>query len=143
MLKQTELKGKGIRTYPTFWSPKDSVKFLQIINQIQFSLVSEAPVRTSAQGDITISTCVLQGIDKRWNSRNTTTILVNSGGDSSVFRHFRLLIYLFLLSEYLSVPPEGVQTNEALHHLVTQIRNQFTYIKQTLSFPFRPHVPPV
>lgn len=58
---------------------------------------------------------------------------MNSAGESSVFRNFRLPIYLFLLSEYLSVAPEGMQTNDALHHGVTLTHGPSLHILRKLS----------
>lgn len=58
---------------------------------------------------------------------------MNSAGESSVFRHFRLPIYLFLLSEYLSVAPEGMQTNDALHHEVALTHGPSLHILRKLS----------
>lgn len=52
---------------------------------------------------------------------------MNIGGD------FRLLTYLFLLSEYLSVAPEGVQTNDALHHTATLTHGTSLHILRKLS----------
>lgn len=132
MLKQTELKCKGIRTYPTFWS----LKTLWGTSKYQTD-----PVLSSFW-------CICQDLCSRWrnyrpmctlgywkrgNRTNRITILMDSGGESSGFRHFRLLIYLFLLSEYLSVAPEGMQTNAALHHKVTLTHGTSLHILRKLS----------
>lgn len=68
---------------------------------------------------------------------------MNSGGESSVFRHFRLLSYLFLLSEYLSGAPEGMQTNDALHHEVTLTHGPSLHILRKLISFQSLHVPPI